>query len=190
MRRFRLLATALALGALLLASGVARADGGKGVVVSPLNPKAGDEIIVKADAVGADTEVEVRLVGQGVDLDLGEFKTNDEGDFTAKLRLPTDLALGTYQVRVVGPEPVATSIRVIATSEADRAVAQPTAAELPVRERPLGETIGLVALFGVLAGLGLFFAQTAQRTGASRTGMAAPGQTAAPNESSQAGGTA
>lgn len=190
MRRFRVLAIALALGALLLTSGAARADGGKGVVVSPLNPKPGDEITVKADRVGADTEVEVRLVGRGVDLDLGEFKSDDEGDFTARLRLPTDLAPGTYQVRVVGPEPVATSISVVAAGGAGTSTAQPMAAESPVRERPLGETIGLVALFGGLAGLGLFFAQTAQQTGASRTGMAGPGHMAAPNGSSQAGGSA
>ena len=36
----------------------------------------------------------------------------------------------------------------------------------PVRERPLWEMIGLVALFGVLAGLGLFFARTARREAA------------------------
>src|SRR5579883_1203500 len=114
MRYFQLLAIALALGALLLARGAARADGGTGVVVSPLSPKPGDEITVKADAVGAGTDVEVRLVGRGGDLDLGEFKTDDEGDFTARLRLPADLAPGTYQLRVIGPEPVATSISVVA----------------------------------------------------------------------------
>lgn len=188
MRHFQLLATALAVGALLLASGVARADGGKGVVVSPLSPNPGDEITVKAHEVGTDAEVEVRLVGLGVDLDLGEFKTDHEGDFTARLRLPADLTPGTYQLRVVGPEPVATSISVIATSGSDRAVAQPTAAELPVRERPLGETVGLVALFGVLAGLGLFFAQTARRTGPDLAGVATTDGTAAQDRSSQVGG--
>lgn len=188
MRRFRLLAIALALGALLLTSGAARADGGKGVVVSPLNPKPGDEITVKADRVGADTEVEVRLVGRGVDLDLGEFKTDDEGDFTARLRLPTDLAPGTYQVRVVGPEPVATSISVVAAGGAGTSTAQPMAAEPPVRERPLGETIGLVALFGVLAGLGLFLAQTARRTGPDQAAVATTDGMAAGNRSSQLGG--
>lgn len=184
MRDFQLLAIALALGALLLTSGAARADGGTGVVVSPLNPKPGDEITVKADRVGAESEVEVRLVGRGVDLDLGEFKTDDEGGFTARLRLPADLAPGTYQVRVVGPEPVATSISVVAAGGVGTSTVQPMAAEPPVRERPLGETIGLVALFGVLAGLGLFLAQTAQRTGANPGGMAAP------NGSGQVGGAA
>lgn len=184
MRHFQLLTIALALGALLLASGAARADGGTGVVVGPLNPKPGDQITIKADRVGANTVMEVRLVGRGVDLDLGEFKTDDEGDFTARLRLPADLAPGTHQVRVVGPEPVATSISVVAAGGVDASTVQPTAAEPPVRERPLGETIGLVALFGVLAGLGLFFAQTAQRTGAS------PARMAVPNRSGQAGGAA
>ena len=33
----------------------------------------------------------------------------------------------------------------------------------PVRERPLSEMIGLVTLFGVLAGFGLFFARMTRR---------------------------
>ena len=36
-----------------------------------------------------------------------------------------------------------------------------TMEEMPVRARPLGEALGLAALFGALAGAGLFFARIA-----------------------------
>ncbi len=85
---------------------------------------------------------------------------------------------------MVSPVPVATSINVVAAGGVGTSTVQPTAAEPLARQRPLGETIVLVALFGILAGLGLFFAQTAQRASASPGGMAAP------DGSSQAADTA
>jgi len=154
MKRKTLIAMALLLSALFtFGGGVALAHGGKGVTVQPLTPKPGEVITVTGDELGASSTVEVRLIGTGVDIDLGEAQANDEGDFTAQFRVPANLAPGNYQIQVVAA----------GTTESTTSPAMTETPAPPVRERPLGETIGLVTLFGVLAGLGLFFARMKRR---------------------------
>lgn len=145
---------------LLLAFGAAsaRADGGKGIVVSPLIPKAGDTITVKGDQLGGDRSVEVRLVGSGSDLDLGEVRTDSAGDFTARFPLPATLNPGSYQVRAVGAESATTQITVVGGGAENAA---PPMAEAPVRTRPPGQAFVLIAFFAALAALGILFARTA-----------------------------
>lgn len=147
---------------ILLSGSAALADGGKGVAVRPLQPRPGDVITVKGDQLGANREVEIRVVGAGgVNVDLGEVQADAAGDFTAEFRLPTDLAVGTYQVQARGAETVTAQITVRGTgaTSADAEMGQ-----APVlRTRPRGESIVLVAIFGVLAGIGILFAQTAHR---------------------------
>lgn len=163
MQRIKLLTTFLAIAALaILGAGLALADGSKNVAVKPLTPKAGEVIIVKGGLLGPNAEVEVRVVGPGVDVDLGEVKTDAEGDFTEEFRLPADLPPGTYQVKANGPQSAVTQITVLAAGSAAQSPMAPAPAE-PLRERPLAQTVGLVAVFGVLAGLGLFLALTARR---------------------------
>ena len=161
MKRILLLAALVASIALAaVPGGVALADGGKGVAVQPLTPKPGEVITVKGDLLGPNSTVEVRIIGTGVDIDLGEVQADAEGDFEAQFRVPADLAPGNYQLQAKGAESATTTITVIAAGGAESATAMnPAMMEVPVRERPLWETIGLVALFGVLAGLGLFFAR-------------------------------
>lgn len=142
-----------------LSGSLALADGGKGVAVNPLTPSAGGEITVKGDLLGADSTVEVRVVGNGQDVDLGEVLADAEGDFTATFTLPSDLPAGRYQFVAKGAESATTEVTILAAG--DLASPQGMAADAPVRERPLAENALLVALFGALAGLGLFFARTA-----------------------------
>lgn len=171
----RMIGTTVALAIVMLvtlAPGVAMADGGRGVKAQPLTPQPGDVITVKGDLLGPNSEVEVRIVGSGVDVDLGAVKADAEGDFTARFRLPADLEPGTYQVLAKGTETATTEITVVARAAEPATAGAPavSADMMPVRERPLGETIGLVALFGILAGLGLFLARTA-RTGTAPTAV-------------------
>ena len=165
MKRMRLIMLTLVATALaLVTSGVVLADGGKGVTVQPLTPKPGDVITVKGDLLGSNSEVEVRIIGTGVDIDLGEVQADEEGDFEAQFRVPADLAPGTYQVQAKGAESATTAITVVAASSAaGEAAMDPAMMNIPARERPLWETISLVALFGLLAGAGLYFARTARR---------------------------
>ena len=163
MKQIALPATCLALAALwMVSSGVALAHGEKGVAVQPLTPRPGDVITVQGDLLGPGSMVEVRLAGPGVDIDLGEVQADAEGDFTAQFRLPVDLVPRTYQLRATGAESATTELTVLAAAGTANPIG-PTV-EVASRERPVGETIGLVVLFGVLAGLGLFFGQRTRET--------------------------
>jgi len=160
----------LALMLLALAPALALADGATGVAVSPLTAEPDQTITVKGEVLGPNTEVEVRVVGNGEDVDLGEVQTNAEGDFTQEFRLPADLQPGTYQVRAIGEETATTTITVAGAPGGGAAPEEAAGgaggeeggaamgAEPVIETRPLGQSIALVALFGVLAALGLFFA--------------------------------
>lgn len=169
MQRRIALASILALTVLVVASvPIALADGGKGVTVKPLQPKPGDVITVKGDRLGANAEVEVRVIGPGgVNIDLGEVVADAAGDFTAEFRLPADLAVGTYQVQATGTETATTQITVRGGGGGTNEEEMEMAAEPVLRSRPFGETAVLVAIFGVLAGLGIVFARRGAATAAS-----------------------
>lgn len=139
----------------------ARADGGTGIVVTPLQPRPGDVITVKGDGLGANRTVEIRLTGAGgVAIDLGEVTTDAAGDVTADFRLPAGLAVGNYGVQARGAETVTTQITVRGAG-APPPEAMGQAPEL--RRRPIGQAAVLVAAFAAIAGLGILFARTADR---------------------------
>ena len=182
----RTLAGSVAVGALYFIgtvafSGVAGADGARGVAVQPLTPKPGEVITVKGDLLGPNSTVEVRVVGMGVDIDLGEVDADGEGDFSAQFRLPADLKPGGYKVQAAGAESAVAEITVVGPgSSGEGSAASEGSAEAsamqqaPVlRERPLGESVLLVAIFGIIAGAGLFFARTAREKPQSNTGTQA-----------------
>lgn len=156
--RFAALAAAVLLS--LASVAVALADGGKGVAVQPLTPTPGDVITVKGDSLGPNSIVEVRIVGLGVDLDLGEAQADAAGDVTARFTLPATLTPGTYQLRAAGGESAATQITVLGGGAADPNAMQPAP---EIRSRPLSEAIPLIALFGALAGVGVYFARFTRR---------------------------
>jgi hypothetical protein len=152
-----------------LSVGVALAHG-QSVGVDPASAKPGDTITVKGKELGVDRAVKVKVVGTGVERELGEAQTDDDGAFTAQFKVPADLVPGPYQIQAEGKETATTDFAVLAAGGADGQMAgqtsgqaAPTVPQMPARERPLTETIGLVAVFGVLSGLGLFFARTAKR---------------------------
>lgn len=160
MKTRTLMTLVLAMMLLTLAPGLALADGAKGVTVSPLSPRPDETITVNGELLGPNSEVEVLVIGDGETADLGEVKANAEGDFTQEFRLPADLKPGNYQVEATGKESATTQITVSgapggAGSEEGNGE---MGAEPVIETRPLGQSIGLVALFGVVAALGLFFA--------------------------------
>lgn len=161
-----LLTTLLSLGLamagfLASAAGVALADGAKGVAVQPLTPKAGDVITVKGDLLGPNSTVEVRVVGTGVDIDLGEVDADANGDFSAQFRLPENLKPGTYQVTARGAGSATTVMAVVGIG--GDAPSEGAMGAAPVlKERPLGESLLLVGVFGVISALGIFLARTAR----------------------------
>ena len=160
MKLIGLLVAVFGLGTLMALGSTAALAHGESVTVEPESAKPGDTITVKGAGLGATKEVEVRLVSTTADIDLGEVETDADGAFTAQFKLPAGLAPGSYQLRAIGEESATADFRVLVAGGAE---SQATSMEeIPVRDRPLVQTIGLVALFGVLAGLGLYFARTAR----------------------------
>src|SRR5262245_39901053 len=123
MKYMRMIALALLLSALFGFGGrVARAHGDKGVTVQPLTPKPGEVITVKGEGLGAEgakSEVEVRIIGMGVDIDLGEAEAGEDGDFTAQFRVPADLKPGSYQLQAKGAETATIEITVVAAPRSE-----------------------------------------------------------------------
>lgn len=153
----------LTLALLALAPGLALAHGDEtGVTVQPLTSKPDGVITVKGELLGPKSSVEVMVTGNGEDVDLGEVKANAEGDFTHEFRLPADLKPGTYQIEATGKKSATAQITVseALTGGANSEKAGSGAMEQApvIRQRPLGQSIELIALFGVLAAAGMFFA--------------------------------
>ena len=178
---------ALLLGAYLASAGAAAAHGDKEVVVTPLTPHPGEQITVKGGGLGVGT-VEIRLVGSGVNLVLGQIKTEDDGDFEAQFTCPANLIPGSYQVQAQGPTDAASiALTVVAPAGATEAgtamnsmaanAPMNTPVAPPVRDRPLGEVLGLIVLFGLISAVGLFFARSAREVPGRVSGAEATSET-------------
>lgn len=158
-----LIASTMVLALLALAPGLALADGdSKGVTVSPLAPAPDETITVDGELLGPNSEVEVLVIGNGKTVDLGEVQANEEGDFTQEFRLPADLEPGTYEVEATGDESATTQLTVSGAAGGSEG-AGAEGAEPVIETRPLGQSILLVAVFGVLAAGGLVLARSGTR---------------------------
>jgi hypothetical protein len=150
-------------------AGMALAHGGPGITITPTSAMPGDTVAVTAAAVSSPNgDVTITIIGNGVNTVLPMQKASDDGDFEGNITIPSTLIAGSYQVQVTGDKGSLTGdIDISAAPGSDSTSTQPTAATttpaFQPRERPLYEVIGLVALFGLLAGAGLFFARTAHQ---------------------------
>ena len=139
--------------------GVALATGGTSVAVQQLTPKPGQEITVKGESLGANSQVDVVLTGSGRRVDLGTVAADGTGDFTATFTLPADLPPGTYQLQATGTERATTQLTVVGGSASGGSPAAGMSAAPVLRKRPRAQRIGLVAGFVIVAGVGLGFAR-------------------------------
>ena len=155
----------LALALLALAPTLARAHGEKGVTVEPLTARADQVVTVNGELLGPNSEVEVRIIGSGMDERLGEAQADEEGDFTKEFRLPPDLESGSYQITATGKESATTQVTLTGgpagTGKGEGAGAM--GEEPQIERRPLGQAVLLVAFFSVLAAAGLFSARMVTR---------------------------
>ncbi len=158
MKRSFFLALTLALVAFLsLGSATALAHGEPSISVDPMTVKPGDTIKVHAESIAdPNGTVDVRLIGgpNTVNKDLGTSQAGDDGDFDGTYTVPMDLASGSYQIQATGKITLSADLTIIGGTASTGADAAPL-----IQQRSFGETAALVALFGVLAGLGLFFAR-------------------------------
>ena len=174
MQRIATFATILAIAVVSLLGSTALAHGVKEVAVAPLSPTAGEPITIKGGGLGEGRDIEIRIVGQGADIDLGEVQADDEGEFNGQLRVPASLKPGIYQIRAIGEETLDMQVTIAPAAAADTPAQAnlsqsssassmaPQVAET-AQQRPFGEAAVLVAIFGVIAALGIFFAWTARR---------------------------
>jgi hypothetical protein len=152
-------------------AGMALAHGGPGITITPTSAMPGDTVAVTAAAVSSPNgDVTITIIGNGVNTVLPMQKASDDGDFEGNITIPTALIAGSYQVQVTGDKGSLTGdidISAAAGSDSTSTSTQTTTAmstpAFEPRERPLIEVIGFVALFGLLAGAGLFFARTARQ---------------------------
>ena len=167
MRARILMVSTLVLALLALAPTVALAHGEKGVTVKPLTARADQIVTVNGELLGPNSEVEVRIIGSGMDERLGEAQADEEGDFTKEFRLPPDLEPGSYQITATGKESATTQITIsggpAGTETGAGKGAGAMGTEPEIERRPLGQAVLLVAIFGALAAAGLYFARTATR---------------------------
>jgi hypothetical protein len=171
MRSLTTLATLAAILALVTAATVGATQAlahGQSVAADPSSAAPGATISVKGEQLGGNRDVPVVLIGMGKEIPLGTARTTPQGAIDAQFSLPKDLAPGTYALRAKGKEDADTDFTVAAMpsmtsgqmGQVTTATTATTAApEIPVRARPVGELVGLIAVFGLLAGLGLFAAQ-------------------------------
>lgn len=159
MKHVLILGLVLSLGFAAL-SGVL-ANGVKGVTVAPLSPRLGETITVKGDLLGPNSLVTVTLAGPKGEIKLGQIKANAEGDFRSSFRLPANVEVGVYVLRVVGRERAETDLTITSGAGAPTANMQPAPT---LRVRPLGENLILVGVFAALAGLGSLIARSARHT--------------------------
>jgi hypothetical protein len=144
---------------------------GQTVTADPTSGGPGVTVSVKGEQLGGNREIPVVLIGMGKEIQLGSAMSTPQGAIDAQFSLPGDLLPGSYALRAKGKEDADTDFTVMAApsmgnagmgsaSMAGAQMQQATAAapELPARDRPLGEMAVLMAVFGLLAGLGFFLA--------------------------------
>lgn len=160
MKRFIFAGLVLTLAAAfaVMGGGRALAHGGPGLTLDPMQAKPGDTVTVHADAIAdPNGSVSIQLAGPTGSVDLATGQAGDDGDYDGQFTVPMDLGAGTYEVEAIGKVTETAELEVLASGSEVSTTPAPT---IQPRERPLVETIGLVALFGVLAGLGLLIART------------------------------
>ncbi len=166
-RRSRRPVAALLASAIFLASAAPALAHGASLTVEPATAKPGDTVTVTGEDLGASRAIDLKLTGTGVEVVLGRAKTDDDGGFSEKYTLPADLRPGRYLVatQTGEGEAVSADLTVAAAAAANSGASATSSAAFQPRERPFGQVLALVVVFGILAGLGLFLARF---TGGSR----------------------
>jgi hypothetical protein len=153
---------ALLVFSIMSSSGVARAAGDPILFVQPPVVRPGDEMTMQGLQFGSSLTVTLHLIGSRVNVHLGETQTNESGNFTAQFRLPDSTAEGTYQIQATDTSGKNAFMR-LTVSNTPTTNSATQGMTLPARERPIGQSIGLLAFFAVVAAFGLFLAWTTRR---------------------------
>lgn len=138
-----------------LGGGVALAHGSTSVAITQLTPHPGEQVTAKGEGFEPATLVTITLSGSGESIELAQVTADDTGDFSTSVPLPDNIAAGTYELAANGGDDNPTT-QITVVGGVTTTMSTETAPTL--RERPFGQTIALVAIFGGIAALGLAFA--------------------------------
>lgn len=87
----------------------AEAHGNPEVRVEPESAMSGEDVTIEGEGFEEDSEVSLTLEGVLGEISLGSVTTDSEGAFSLAASLPAAVAPGSYKVRVVGADDVATA---------------------------------------------------------------------------------
>jgi len=96
-------------GAVVLGSRTAEAHGNPEVRVVPESAMSGGDVTIEGEGFEEDSEVSITLEGVLGEISLGSVTTNSEGTFSLAATLPAAATPGSYRVRAVGADDVATA---------------------------------------------------------------------------------
>lgn len=152
----------------LFSPGVALAHGQPVITVDPVIAPAGGQITVRGSEVEPSEVFAITLEGMSGTLALGQATVTgagEEGEFTATLTIPANLAPGSYLVRASTKTGEAATADLTVTASAANASAGPAmvmdkasgAPHVINRTRSIVETLAVAVAIAICGGLGLWF---------------------------------
>lgn len=152
----------------LFSPGVALAHGQPVITVDPVLAAAGSQITVRGSEVEPGEVFAITLEGMSGTTSLGQATVTgagEEGEFTATLTIPANIASGSYVVRATTKAGEAATADLTITAAANNASAGPAmvmdkaSGEPHVinRARSMIETIVVAVIIAICAGLGVWF---------------------------------
>lgn len=130
--------------------------------VQPSLLRPGDEIAVEGLQFGSRRTVEFHLIGSGVNVHLGAAQSDAAGAFKAQFRIPDTTAEGTYEIQATDTSGKNAFMRLTVSKNPTTSSAT-QGMNIPARARPVGQQVGLIAFFVVVAAAGFLLAWTTQR---------------------------
>ena len=164
MRRIVFLAAVLA--AVLLPVGIVTAHSGTGkasVQVEPTAVDAGGTVDFAGTGLEPDNDRDLVLAGDGMVIDFGIVKTDANGMFSKVLTIPSHVPSGSYELRAIGDETLATTVQVTGAAAGSSAPAAGALETVAARSRPGWETGALLVLVAVILVAGGYLAWKAER---------------------------
>jgi uncharacterized protein YdbL (DUF1318 family) len=94
-------ALAAAVTLLLAVAPVLAHEGGPRLILEPTKVNAGGVVVIRGEDLALDEAMQLGLVGDTGQADLGAVSTDGEGHFTIAVDIPADTPVGTYAIQAV-----------------------------------------------------------------------------------------
>ena len=115
-------AFAAAVTLLLAVSSTVAHEGGPRLILEPSQVNPGGVVLIRGDDLALDEAMQVSLVGDAGEADLGAVTTDGEGHFTLAVEVPADAPVGTYAIQAVSAS--GSTVRSLVTLEGSPIIEQ------------------------------------------------------------------